>query len=108
MLSGCKDNQTSADAYNNDSQQYVGAFTNALITALRMNRHNVPFLTLYRDVCNYLTTNKFTQIPIMSCSTQTPNHTFTRAIQLSVANDVNKTVMMSANKSIRSTMKMVL
>jgi hypothetical protein len=108
MLSGCKDNQTSADAYNNDAQQYVGAFTNALITALRMNRHNVPFLILYRDVCNYLTANKFTQIPIMSCSTQTPNHTFTRATQLTIASDVNKTVMMSANKSIRSTMKMIL
>jgi hypothetical protein len=108
MLSGCKDNQTSADAYNNDSQRYVGAFTNALITALRMNRHNVPFLILYRDVCNYLSANKFPQIPIMSCSTQTPNHTFTRATQLSVSNDVNKMVMMSANKSIRATMKMVM
>jgi len=108
MLSGCKDNQTSSDAYNNDAQQYVGAFTNALISALRMNRHNVPFLILYRDVCNYLSTNKFTQIPIMSCSTQTPNHTFTRATQLTVSNDVNKMVMMSANKSIRATLKMVL
>jgi hypothetical protein len=108
MLSGCKDNQTSADAYNNDSQRYVGAFTNALITALRMNRHNVPFLILYRDVCNYLTANKFTQIPIMSCSTQTPNHTFIRATQLTIASDVNKMVMMSANKSIRATMKMVM
>jgi hypothetical protein len=108
MLSGCKDNQTSADAYNNDAQQYVGAFTNALITSLRMNRHNVPFLILYRDVCNYLKSNGFSQIPIMSTSTQTPNHIFTRATQLTIGNDVNKMVMMSANKSIRSTMKMIL
>jgi hypothetical protein len=108
MLSGCKDNQTSADAYNNDSQRYVGAFTNALITSLRMNRHNVPFLILYRDVCNYLKTNGFSQIPIMSCSTQNPNHTFTRATQLTIASDINKTVLITANKSIRATMKMVM
>ena len=108
MLSGCKDNQTSADAYNNDAQRYLGAFTNALITSLRMNRHNVAFLTLYRDVCNYLIANEFTQIPIMSSSTQTPNHTFTRATQLTVGNDINKMVMMSAHKSIRAKMRMVL
>jgi hypothetical protein len=108
MLSGCKDNQTSADAYNNDAQQYVGAFTNALITSLRMNRHNVPFLLLYRDVCNYLKSNGFSQIPIMSSTTQTPNHIFTRATQLTIGNDINKMVMMSANKSIRAKMRLVM
>jgi hypothetical protein len=108
MLSGCKDNQTSADAYNNDSQRYVGAFTNALITSLRMNRHNVPFLLLYRDVCNYLKSNGFSQIPIMSSTTQTPNHIFTRATQLTIGNDINKMVMMSANKSIRAKMRLVM
>lgn len=108
MFSGCKDSQTSDDAYSNEGQQYVGAFTNALINALRMNRHNVNCMLLYRDICNYLKTNGFTQIPILSCSTQTPNYNFVRAIQTGNSSALTKQIATNANLTIKSTMRSLM
>ena len=108
MFSGCKDNQTSADAYTNEGQDYMGAFTNALINALRMNRHNVNCMLLYRDICNYLKTNGFEQLPIFSSSSQTPNYKFIRATQTTNAGLLTKQIATNANTTIKTNMRSIL
>jgi hypothetical protein len=108
MFSGCKDNQTSDDAYSNEGQQYVGAFTNALINAMRINRHNVDCMILYRDLCDYLKANKFSQIPIFSSSNPSPNYKFVRATQITNANTMSKQIATNANLSIRSIMRSII
>jgi hypothetical protein len=107
MFSGCKDTQTSADSYNNDKQQYVGAFTDALLYSLRLNRHNVPFMILYRDICKHLSTNNFTQFPIFSSSNPSPTYTFTRALKIS--KPVTNTTPINTTKNIiRRNMKSLI
>ena len=108
MFSGCKDNQTSADAYSNESQDYMGAFTNALINALRMNRHNVNCMLLYRDICNYLKTNGFEQLPIFSSSNSYPNYKFVRATQRTNAGLLTKQIATNANTTIKTNMRSIL
>jgi hypothetical protein len=73
MLSGCRDIQTSADAYNTMAKQNCGAFTIALMETLRTNGHNVSLLKLYSEMCAYLKRSGFTQIPVLSCSTPNPS-----------------------------------
>lgn len=108
MFSGCKDNQTSDDAYNNEGQEYAGAFTNALINAMRMNRHNVNCMILYRDICEYLKANRFEQIPIFSSSNPSPNYKFVRATQTNNSNILSKQIATNANLSIRSIMRSII
>jgi hypothetical protein len=73
ILSGCRDTQTSADAYSMMAKQACGAFTTALIETLRSNSHNVPLLKLYADTCAYLQRAGFTQIPALSSSAPNPS-----------------------------------
>ena len=80
MFSGCKDDQKSVDVFIRNDATTQGAFTNALLSGLRYYRHNVSINQLYQYVCSYLSSNKFTQIPILSSSSQTPSYNFTRAI----------------------------
>lgn len=77
-FSGCKDSQTSADAYSSLQQQGVGAFTDTFIQCLRANNHNVSILKLYSDICVKIKNDGFTQIPLLSCSSSVPSYTFTR------------------------------
>jgi hypothetical protein len=79
MISGCKDDQTSADAFIKTDQTAQGAFTSAFITALRYYRHNVSITNVYQYVCGYLIANGLTQTPVLSCSAQTPVYSFVRA-----------------------------
>lgn len=67
-FSSCKDSQTCADAYNNIKTQGVGVFTDSLIHCLRTSHENVDVLNLYSDICNYISSNGFTQTPLLSCS----------------------------------------
>ena len=100
-FSSCKDSQTCADAYNNVKTQNVGIFTDSLIYCLRTNHKNVDVgvfcadsrneseqnhhsiqgfakqnlccnLKLYNDICVYISSNGFTQTPLLSCSTDSP------------------------------------
>jgi len=100
-FSSCKDSQTCADVYNNVKTQNVGIFTDSLIYCLRTNHKNVDVgvfcadsrneseqnhhsiqgfakqnlccnLKLYNDICVYISSNGFTQTPILSCSTDSP------------------------------------
>jgi hypothetical protein len=84
MMSGCKDNQTSADAYDNFAKESVGAFTCALITTLRANKHNIDFKNLYGSLCNCLLANRFPQVPMISFSTLNPEYKFVRALPVTI------------------------
>lgn len=71
MLSGCRDDQTSADV--NYGEKYEGAFTRALIDSLKMYNYSCKLTTLYIQVLNLLKNRNHTQRTIMSSSNPYPN-----------------------------------
>lgn len=79
MLSGCRDAQTSADAYNSFSQQGVGAFTISLLETLRASDHNVDLMTLYKNLCSNIAKSRFSQIPVLSSTVANPSYQFAKA-----------------------------
>ena len=72
MFSGCKDNQTSADTFSIQLGKYVGAFTFAFLTCLKNANYNISLLRLYRDICVFLSNNRYSQIPMYSSSSSNP------------------------------------
>lgn len=78
MLSGCRDSQTSSDAYDSFQQKSVGAFTQILLETLRTYDHNVSLLPLYSSLCANLKSSGFTQIPVLSSSVYSPSYQFAR------------------------------
>lgn len=71
MISGCRDDQTSADAYiENESQ---GAMTSALIFSLNKLGYYVTCFGLLKKMRNYLKYNCYTQIPQLSSSREITN-----------------------------------
>lgn len=72
MISGCRDNQTSADAYNIEAKMAMGAMTNALIDSIRANNYNVTLLKIYADMCGWLSRKGHTQFPCLSSSNPAP------------------------------------
>jgi hypothetical protein len=60
MMSGCRDNQYSEDAYTNGT--FGGAFTNAFLKNFTTTK---PMLTLYADICKSLPSS---QQPVFSSS----------------------------------------
>lgn len=78
MMSGCRDPQTSADAYDNLAKKGVGAFTQTLLETLRANDHNIAILPLYTKLCANLRAYGFTQIPVLSSSISNPDFQFAR------------------------------
>jgi hypothetical protein len=72
MISGCRDNQTSADAYNIETRMAMGAMTNALIDSIRANDYNATFLKIYADMCVWLKNKRHTQFPCLSSSNPSP------------------------------------
>ncbi len=79
-FSGCRDSQTSADVYLPSEARSVGAFTASFLAALRRNRINVDIMKLYSDLCTIILSSGFSQIPTLSCSTNSPNYVFQRSI----------------------------
>jgi hypothetical protein len=77
-LSGCRDEQSSADIYNTSSQQSCGALTTAFIETLRSNKHNVDVKTLYVGITAYLKQMGMEQIPQFSSSSQRPAYQIAR------------------------------
>ena len=64
MISGSRDEQTSADAYINNA--YAGALTYAVFAILRANHASIrtySWSALLRDVRHFMRVNKYTQIP---------------------------------------------
>ncbi len=69
-LSGCLDNQTSADAYIQDKSMFAGALTNALLTLLKNENEglNNDIFKLIEELRKVLKEQGFEQIPKL-CST---------------------------------------
>ena len=63
LLSGCKDDQTSADAYING--KYNGALSWAVYTTI-MNNPNITYKQLHKTVCDLLKKGGFSQEPQLS------------------------------------------
>jgi hypothetical protein len=106
MFSGCKDDQSSADAYFKSDKASAGAFTNAFISGLRYYRHNVSIGNLYQYICKYLKSNGFNQLPILSSTTQTPSYTFVR---VGAPTTSNKDIFVpSTNAILSQTMKSII
>jgi hypothetical protein len=78
LLSGCRDAQTSADAYDNVAKVFGGALTMTLTSVLRRNRHSAEIMKVYNDVCYELIRQKYDQIPVLSSSVFTPVLNFSR------------------------------
>ena len=72
MISGCRDRETSADAYNIETKMAMGAMTNALIDSIRANNYNATFLKIYADMCGWLKNKGHTQFPCLSSSNPNP------------------------------------
>jgi hypothetical protein len=63
-ISGCRDNQTSADAYIDE--KYSGALTWALLKVLaNVNKVNTSWITLLTVAQHYLATDQYTQVPVL-------------------------------------------
>jgi hypothetical protein len=77
MFSGCKDDQTSSDTINFLDQK-VGAFTNSFLECLRKSHHNIDILSLYKNICIDLLKTGYTQIPLLSSTSQDPKYNFNR------------------------------
>ena len=65
-ISGCRDNQTSADAYIN--KKYQGALTFTFIKTLNDFRYNMTPKQIISRMQNYIRQNGYTQIPTLAFS----------------------------------------
>lgn len=69
MISGCKDVQTSADAYNIlNARKYQGAMTASLLTTLKDHEYKISCYKLLKYMREFLKERNFKQIPQISCS----------------------------------------
>jgi hypothetical protein len=74
MISGCDDNQTSADAYNvMNMRQFSGAMTSCLLTILYSN-NKITILNLINELQKLLKQKNFTQIPQLTSSYKINNY----------------------------------
>lgn len=62
MISGCRDNQTSADAFI--TGKWSGAMTASLLYCLESNRYNVTCFSLLESMKQYLLRNGYDQVQI--------------------------------------------
>jgi hypothetical protein len=69
MISGCRDDQTSSDAYDiNNSKEYSGAMTSALLYVLDKFEYTITCWRLLKEMRRFLKKRKFDQVPQISCS----------------------------------------
>ena len=66
MISGCKDSQTSADAWFREEKRYEGALTNTYLRVLKSYDNEVSYKILLGKVRRILKLKEFTQIPQLS------------------------------------------
>lgn len=108
-ISGCMDNQTSADAYGlENNASFSGAMTSSFLHALKMTHYKGSISQIVLEMRNYLKKNGFSQIPQLTCSFlldyTTPLQGFslpTATITTTTNNVVNSTS--SVNPSLTST-----
>jgi len=71
-ISGCEDDQTSADYFERNANQFQGALTNAFLhfsenmEKNKNNNNNIHYL--YHNILSYLSNRGFTQHPVLSFS----------------------------------------
>ncbi len=75
-LSGCKDNQTSADTYNATTKQGVGAFTDTMLECLKELNYKTNILNLHKKICQVIQKKGYTQMPMLSSSSYAPTYDF--------------------------------
>ena len=81
MISGCKDDQSSNDIYDQETNQSCGALTSTFIKCLRNSNHNISLFNLYDNICNELINSGFlNQLPILSSSFENPEYTFQKPV----------------------------
>lgn len=69
MLSGCEDEQTSADAYNvMNKRTFTGALTSCLIQTLKSEDYEMSFWKLVQKLHVMLKEKSFSQKPVLSSS----------------------------------------
>jgi hypothetical protein len=99
-FSGCKDPETSADAYSAEKKMGVGAFTDTFIRCLRANRMNVDILKLYSDISVAIKQSGFTQSPSFSCSSPSPSYKFVRVTNTPVVENNVKVVDVPVDQKV--------
>jgi hypothetical protein len=104
-FSGCKDTETSADAYSGEKQMGVGAFTDTFIRCLRNNRMNVDILKLYSDICVTIKQSGFSQSPAFSCSSPSPLYKFARVTNSPIVENNVKVVDAAAATAAATAVK---
>ena len=81
MISGSKDNQTSADIYEyagngvTGASEYEGAFTDAFLKCIAVEGYKATIGRMMQSVCLWLSSRGYTQKPIFSSSSSTPAYT---------------------------------
>lgn len=83
-LSGCKDAQTSADTYNSETKQGVGAFTDTLLSCLKESNYKISLINLHKRICQVIQKKGYTQTPMLSASTYSPSYEFVPFVQPTV------------------------
>lgn len=68
MISGCKDDQTSADVYDSRKKQWNGALTTNLINILNKNKYHITYFNLIKQLHLELREQGHTQRPQICCS----------------------------------------
>ena len=107
MMSGCKDNQTSADTYNFETRQSIGAFTDNLVSVLSSTNEPIDMLDVYKSVCDRISLSGYTQIPVFSSSREQQQYLYgsigrKSAFNAAPLNPIQKSMLMSNNKIIKS------
>jgi hypothetical protein len=105
MISGCRDNQTSADAYNIETKMAMGAMTNALIDSIRANNYNATILKIYTDMCIWLKNKGHSQFPCLSSSASLPS---AFKLQRHTRDITNKVLQPSTKQVVRATMRALM
>lgn len=68
MVSGCRDHQTSADAYIRDLKEYRGAATTAFLKTVEKHGDNLSISKLLNGMHGYLSNGRYSQKPVFSMS----------------------------------------
>jgi len=68
-ISGCRDNQTSADAFIDNTHE--GAMTWSFLTSLSQNSYDIKLVDLVKNMRTLLKENSYTQYPLLAVSSET-------------------------------------
>ena len=113
MISGCRDEQTSADTYDNVSRKNVGAFTNSLLGVLSKSNYVMDIMIAYNAVCSDLIKTGYTQVPTLSSSSQTPSYvfgktTFSPVITTTTSSTISSTTSSTTSATIKPSINQTL